>query len=303
MWFDRGGQAYDENKLSFRDHEPWNDAIRFECESVRDSVGIMDHGGFTKYLVTGAGAEAFLNNVFCGVMPKTGRVKLSYMLTPNGFIWSEATIAKLDEGRYLLCGPTLAIDRDFDWLMLHCPNDGSVDIEKGYHHDAALLVMGPKSRTLLARLTDANLSKDAMPWMSVSEITIAGRPVTAMRVSYVGELGWELHLSNGDLPHTYREIQEKGQDLGIIDFGSYALNVMRLEKGYHGWGSDFGTEYTLYDAKLEGFVNWNKGDFIGRDAVLKQAKSQPGWSCLVLLLMAITLMRMPVTLSSRTLNG
>ena len=137
--------------------------------------------------------------------------------------------------------------------------------------------MGPKSRTLLARLTDANLSKDAMPWMSVSEITIAGRPVTAMRVSYVGELGWELHLSNGDLPHTYREIQEKGQDLGIIDFGSYALNVMRLEKGYHGWGSDFGTEYTLYDAKLEGFVNWNKGDFIGRDAVLKQAKSQPGW--------------------------
>ena len=177
MWFDRGGQAYDESKLSFRDHQPWHDAIRFECEGVRDAVGVMDHGGFTKYLVTGAGAEAFLNYVFCGTMPKTGRVKISYMLTHKGFIWSEATIAKLGESRYLLCGPTLAIDRDFDWLMSHCPQDGSVHIEKGYH----------------------------------------------------------------------------------------------------GWGSDFGTEYTRYDANLEGFVNWNKDDFIGKDAVLKQSQSQPEW--------------------------
>lgn len=277
MWFDRGGQAYDESKLSFRDHEPWHDAIRFECEAVRDGVGVMDHGGFTKYLVTGTGAEAFLNTVFCGMMPKTGRVKLSYMLTPKGFIWSEATIANLGESRYLLCGPTLAIDRDFDWLMSHCPQDGSVHIEKGYHHDSALMVMGPQSRSLLTRLTDADLSKDIMPWMSVSEISIAGINVTAMRVSYVGELGWEIHLSSEDLPYVYQEIQENGQDLEIIDFGSYALNVMRLEKGYHGWGSDFGTEYTLYDAKLEGFVNWKKEDFIGRDAVLKQSQSQSEW--------------------------
>lgn len=84
-------------------------------------------------------------------------------------------------------------------------------------------------------------------------------------------------MSREDLPHIYQVIQENGQDLGIIDFGSYALNVMRLEKGYHGWGSDFGTEYTLYDAKLEGFVNWKKEDFIGRDAVLKQSQSQSEW--------------------------
>ena len=139
------------------------------------------------------------------------------------------------------------------------------------------MVMGPQSRSLLTRLTDADLSKDIMPWMSVSEISFAGINVTAMRVSYVGELGWEIHLSSEDLPHVYQEIQENGQDLGIIDFGSYALNVMRLEKGYHGWGSDFGTEYTLYDAKLEGFVNWKKEDFIGRDAVLKQSQSQSEW--------------------------
>ena len=280
MWFDRGGQAYDENDLSFRDKEPWRDAIKAECEGVRDAVGVMDHGGFTKYLVTGHGAEQFLNTVFCGAMPKQGRVKLSYMLTPKGFIWSEATIAKLADNRYLLCGPTLAVDRDFDWLVAHCPDDGSVIVEKGYHHDAALMVMGPQSRTLLSRLTDADLSKDAMPWMSVAEITLAGKAVTAMRVSYVGELGWELHLPDGDLPAVYQAIMDHGVDLGIMNFGSYALNVMRVEKGYHGWGADFGTEYTLYDAKLDGFVSRDKGDFIGKGAVLEQSNHPPEWSFL-----------------------
>ena len=277
MWFDRGGEAYDEARLSFRDHEPWRSAVKRECEAVRDAVGVMDHGGFTKYLVTGDGAEAFLNRVMCGAAPKAGRVKLSYMLTPKGRIWSEATIARLGDGRYLLCGPTLAVDRDFDWLMAACPDDGSVTIEKGYHHDAALMVMGPQSRSLLSRLTDADLSKEAMPWMSVREITVAGKPVTAMRVSYVGELGWELHLAGDDLPALYEALFAEGAELGLTDFGSYALNVMRVEKGYHGWGADFGTEYTLYDAGIEGFVNWDKGDFTGRDAVLAQSEAAAEW--------------------------
>ena len=277
MWFDRGGQAYEENSLSFRDSEPWREAIKAECEGVRDAVGVMDHGGFTKYLVTGDGAEQFLNRVFCGRIPKQGRVKLSYMLTPKGHIWSEATIAKLADDKYLLCGPTLAVDRDFDWLMMHCPEDGAVKIEKGYHHDAALMVMGPNARALLSRLTRADLSKDTMPWMSVAEITIAGKPTTAMRVSFVGELGWELHVASDDLPFVYQAIIDHGQDLGVIDFGSYALNVMRVEKGYHGWGADFGTEYSLYDAKLDGFVNWDKGDFIGKNAVMEQSKQDPEW--------------------------
>ena len=277
MWFDRGGQAYDENKLSFRDDEPWHDAIRLECEAVRDRVGVMDHGGFTKYLVTGTGAAAFLNQVICGTTPKEGRVKLSYMLTPKGYIWSEATIAHLGPDRFLLCGPTLAVDRDFDWLHAHCPQDGTVTIEKGYDRDAALLVMGPRSRELLSRLTDADLSKEAMRWMSVSEITVAGKAVTAMRVSFVGELGWELHLASADLDAVYQALIDNGQDLGLTDFGSYALNVMRIEKGYHGWGSDFGTEYTLFDAKLEGFAKLDKDDFIGKDAVKQQSTSAPEW--------------------------
>lgn len=277
FWFDRGGNAYDPEKLSFRDNEPWREAVRFECENVRDTVGIMDHGGFTKFEVTGPGATTYLDRVFCGAMPKVGRVKLSYMLTPKGRIWGEATIARLEENRYLLCGPTLAVDRDFDWLSSHLPSDGSVSLKLGSARDAALMVMGPKSRVLLSRLTDADLIRTAMPWMSVAEIDIAGKPVTAMRVSYVGELGWELHLASSDLAHVYDAVSEVGSDFGLVDFGSYALNAMRVEKGYHGWGADFGTEYTLFDAGLAGFAKMDKPDFIGRAALLEQQSQDPDW--------------------------
>ena len=277
LWFDRGDQAYDSDKLSFRDEEPWREAVRYECEAVRDAVGVMDHGGFTKYEVSGPGAKAFLETALCGTAPRVGRVKLSYMLTPKGMMWSEATIAHLEEGRYLLCGPTLAVDRDFDWLTGLLPGDGTVKLTKGFHRDGALMLMGPKSRALLSRLTDAEIGPDAMPWMSVAEIQVAGKSVTAMRVSYVGELGWELHASSDDLPEIYSAICSEGADLGLTDFGSYALNSMRIEKGYHGWGVDFGTEYTLFDAGLSQFANTGKSDFVGLQAVLQQGNKEPEW--------------------------
>ncbi len=274
MWFQRDG-ARDTGELSFHD-EPWHAAVQAECETVRDGVGVMDHGGFTKFSVSGPRAAEFLSWVFCGALPAVGRVRLSYLLTPKGRIWSEATIARLTEDRFLLCGPTLAVDRDFDCLKAHLPVDG-VSLTKGHPHDAALLVMGPKSRDLLSGLTDADLSAEAAPWLSVAEIQIAGIPVTALRVSYVGELGWELHLASADLPGLYDAIKTAGAPHGICDFGSYALNAMRIEKGYHGWGADFGTEYTLFDAGLGKFANMNKGDFIGRDAVEAQAQNAPDW--------------------------
>ena len=274
MWFDRDGAA-DTGALSFHE-EPWHAAVRAECETVRDAVGVMDHGGFTKYGISGPGTAEYLSKIFCGGLPSVGRVRLSYLLTPKGRIWSEATIARLGEDRFLLCGPTLAIDRDFDWLTAHLPESG-VTLSKGHPHDAALLVMGPKSRDVLADLATADLSAEAAPWMSVAEIEIAGIPVTALRVSYVGELGWELHLSSDQLPALYAAIQNAGAEHGICDFGSYALNAMRVEKGYHGWGADFGTEYTLSDAGLSKFANLKKGDFIGREAVVSQSETTSDW--------------------------
>lgn len=274
FWFARDASE-NTGVLSFQE-EPWQSAVRRECETVRDAVGIMDHGGFTKFEVNGPGAAAFLSRIITGTVPPVGRVRLSYMLTPKGRIWSETTIARLSDDRFLLCGPTLAVDRDFDWLRTHVPPEG-VALTKGFHRDGALLVMGPDARAVLSGLTDANLGADAAPWMSVAEIQIAGVAATALRLSYVGELGWELHVSSSDLPRLYDSIWQGGQDHGICAFGSYALNAMRIEKGYHGWGTDFGTEYTLFDAGLSGFANLKKGDFIGRDAVVAQCAQSPEW--------------------------
>ncbi len=275
FWFKRS-QADDPEALSFG-HEPWQDAVRIECETVRDAVGVMDHGGFTKFTLEGPEAAKALSRIVCGALPPVGRVRLSYMLTPKGRIWSEATIARLGENKFLLCGPTLAINRDFDWLSAELEG-ARCTIVKGHQHDGALMVMGPKSRALLQELTDADLSATNAPWMSVSEIEIAGVPVTAMRVSYVGELGWELHVASVDLHTLYNAIWQAGMVHGICNFGSYALNAMRIEKGYHGWGADFGTEYTLFDAGLGRFANMTKGDFVGRAAVENQVDTPAGWT-------------------------
>ena len=282
FWFDPAGCNSPE-RLSFRNIEPWREAVRRECEAVRDRVGIMDHGGFTKYEVEGSGAGEFLDRVFCGRLPAVGRVRLAYMLTPGGKIWSEATIARLDQNRYLLCGPTLADLRDYDWLCKHRGDGDSIVLRRGSARDGSLMLMGPDSRSLLTRLTDADLSADAMPWMSVAELQIAGCACTAMRVSYVGELGWELHLASSDLAGVYAEICRAGKDFGLADFGSRALNSMRLEKAYHGWGTDFGNEYTMFDAGLEKFIDFEKSDFIGRDAVMRQRNGSPEWRFIRLL--------------------
>ncbi|MBD3666260.1 GcvT family protein [Sulfitobacter aestuariivivens] len=266
-----GGDA----DLSFH-HEPWQDAVALECKTIANSVGVMDHGGFTKYDLQGPRAEAFLSKLVCGGIPKTGRVRLSYMLTPKGHIRSEATVARLAEDRFLLCGPTLADLRDFDWLKAHLPKDG-VSLRRGHTHDAALMVMGPKSRDVLQPLTNADLSAEAAPWLSVAEITLAGVPLIAMRVSYVGELGWELHLPSDHLVDVYEAIMTNVGKVEGCQFGSFALNAMRIEKGYHGWGADFGTEYTLFDAGLDRFANMKKGNFVGRDSVLAQSQTSAAW--------------------------
>ena len=276
FWFDLYG-CNKPDQLSFCHDEPWHDAVRRECESVRDAVGVMDHGGFTKFEVQGPGASEFINRVFCGRLPDIGRIKLSYILTPLGKIWSEATIARLDENRFLLCGPTIADQRDHDWLRSRSPSDNSVELQRGSKYDAALMVMGPKSRELLSQICDADLGKTAMPWMSVAELSVAGCAVIAIRVSYVGELGWELHMKSEHLIDVYNAVSKAGAQFKLVNFGSYALNSMRLEKAYHAWGADFGIEYTMFDAGLDKFIDFDKSDFIGRDEVLKQQKQEPEW--------------------------
>ena len=276
FWFDQDNRG-NSDLLSFRTIEPWRDPVRRECEAVRDAVGVMDHGGFTKFEVEGPGSTTFLARVFCGRLPEVGRVRLAYMLTPGGKIWSEATIARLDRNQYLLCGPTLADQRDYDWLCRYLPGDGSVRLRRGSRRDGALMVMGPGSRDLLSGLCDADMSRENMPWMSVQELRIANVAATAMRVSFVGELGWELHLASEKLEQVYLAICQAGTRHGLVDFGSYALNAMRIEKAYHGWGAELGVEYTMFDAGLEKHVDFQRTEFIGREAVLRQGATGPEW--------------------------
>jgi len=214
-----------------------------------------------------------------------GRVRLSYLLRPDGMLLGEATIARLDEDRFLLLGPTAARERDLDHLQRlasrNGSGDGAVEVRHGTGRTSTLMVMGPRSRELLGRLSDDDLSAAAAPWMSVREVTVAGAPATALRVSFVGELGWELHLDDRHLVDVYGALRGAGDDLGLVDFGSHALNAMRVEKGYHGWQSDFGDEYTPFDAGLGRFVALDhpaKGDFVGRDAVLAHRERPADWA-------------------------
>jgi dimethylglycine dehydrogenase len=280
LWF-QTDTVRDTGHLSFR-HEGWEPAVRAECEAVRDRVGVMDHCGFTRYRVEGPGAAAWLDWLFCGRLPRVGRVGLRYVLSDKGMVFTEATITRLAENSFLLLGPTLAEKRDFDAFRRLLPDDGSVSLSDESGTRATLMVMGPRSRDLLTRLTDADLSAASAPWMSASEITVAGVPVLALRVSFVGELGWELHMSMEEMPAIYEALWREGADLGLADFGSYALNAMRVEKGYHGWQAEFGIEYTPFDAGLERFVAFDKGDFRGRDATLARRGAEPAWTFVML---------------------
>ncbi len=275
FWF--GSGEYSHDTLSYRD-EHWHDVVATECEAVRDHVGVMDHGGFTRYEISGPGAAEFLDRMVCTRLPKIGQVRLSYLLRANGTVWSEATIGRLSDDHFLWLGPTAARERDFDWLQRHLPADGSVDLKLGTDRTSTLMVMGPNSRELLSRLTSADVSKTEAPWMSVREIDVAGIVATALRVSFVGELGWELHVDDEDLVGLYTALHDAGGDLGLRDFGSYALNSMRIEKGYHGWGSEFGVEYTPFDVGLDRFLALDKPDFIGREATLARAETPAAWS-------------------------
>ena len=276
FWFS-STTRYHHKTASYRD-EPWHHSVKDECLAVRDRVGVMDHAGFARYEVAGPGAAAFLDRIFCTRLPAPGRVRLAYMLRPNGTLWSEATIAHLAPDRYLILGPTAARERDFDWLQCHRHPDDDLELRQGVDRTSTLMVMGPASRELLSRLSDDDLSRDGAPWMSARHITVAGAEATGLRVSFVGELGWELHLDDHDLVPVYHALHGAGTDLGLRDFGSYALNAMRIEKGYHGWQTEFGVEYTPHDAGLDRFVHPDKGDFVGRDAVLARAGRPAEWS-------------------------
>jgi dimethylglycine dehydrogenase len=262
-------------EASFR-RPAWHAAVRRECEAVQQRVAVLDLPGFTKFEVSGLRASAWLDRMVAGVVPKPGRTALNYFLNERGGIVTEMTLTHLESDRYWLISAAAGERHDEHWLRSHLPGDGSVRIDNVTARHGTLIVVGPRSRALLSRLTHADLSNDAFPWLSTRRIPLEYTEATALRVNYVGELGWELHVPVEHLLSVYDALWTAGEPLGLADFGLYAMDSLRLEKVYRSWKADLTTEYTPFMASLDRFVRLDKpGGFIGREALQREAATGP----------------------------
>jgi dimethylglycine dehydrogenase len=280
-WFAPSG-AKAEADLTFK-RPNWFKYVAEEVKSVRERVGVLDLSGFSKFEISGPGAEAYLDRLCANRPPKkAGGIILTQLLTKKGRIEAEATICRLADDRFYLLSAAVAQTHDKDWLEKHMPSDGSVqlaDITGGW---GVLVVAGPRSRELLSNLTHESLSNADFPWLSAKEIEIAGIPARAMRVNYVGELGWELHHEMTFQRTLYDRIMAAGAGLGVGNFGTAAMNSMRLEKAYRAWGNEMNTEVTPIEAGLERLVKRKDREFNGKTAIDTQLKEGIRWRCVLM---------------------
>jgi heterotetrameric sarcosine oxidase gamma subunit len=241
-----------------------------ECRAIRERAGLLDMSSFAKYEVRGPGAEASLDRLCANRLPAAGRVALTQMLSPRGGIEADLTITRLGPDRFYVVTAAATQARDLDWIERHLPADGSVTVEDVTGAWGVLMLAGPRARDILGALTDADLSTAAFPFMAARDIAVGPVPVRALRVTYTGELGWELHHPIEWSRTLYGLLLEAGAAAGIADVGYRALDSLRLEKGYRLWGVDIGPQDTPLEAGLERFVAFDKGDFIGREPLLRQ---------------------------------
>ena len=265
-WFSLDGR---EEEPGFT-HNNTFEVVAGECEAVRERVGILDLSSFAKYEVTGSDAESFLNRVCANRVPKKdGGISLVHYLSTAGRIAGESTITRIAEGHYYILSGAGAEDRDIDWLR-HGVREGEDVVIENITEDWGVLVLsGPNSRDTLAKLTGVDLTNQGFRWLTCQQIEVAGVPVRALRVSYVGELGWELHCPMNRLLELYDAVWTAGEEFGIANFGVYAVNSLRLEKAYKGWGAELTNEITMIEAGLERFFAESKEGFVGKNATLE----------------------------------
>ncbi len=265
-------------KLQFR-RTNTHHLVAAECCAVRERVGIMDLSSFAKFDVTGPGAEALLDRLTANRLPKKlGGIGLTQVLSDNGRILGEWTITRLGPDRFYLLTGAGAEEQARDDLAFAAGSD--VTITNVTDAFGMLVVAGPKSREVLAGLTDSDMSNAGFRWLSAQQITLAGIPVRALRVTYVGELGWEIHAPMAELARLYAVIWKAGQSHGIVDFGVQAVNSLRMEKGYRGYGAELTNEITLIEADCTRFYAPDKGDFRGR-AATEAVRANPVTTTLV----------------------
>ena len=266
------------------ERQNWFDSVGEEHRAVRERVALFDQSSFAKYRVSGAGAAEALSWICANrVDAPVGAVVYTQMLNRRGGIESDLTVTRLAADEYYLVTGTGFATHDFDWIRRHIPPGCDARIEDVTSAWAVLSLMGPKSRELLQSLVRADLSNEAFPFAGMREIAINGALLRALRVSYVGELGWELHVPVECAAMVYQRLITAGEEHGIVNAGYRAIESLRLEKAYRAWGGDIGPDYNPLEAGLGWAVDLASGkDFIGREAILEQrqrplAKSLAGF--------------------------
>ncbi len=272
-WFAQDGDdtSHDATQTWGR-NGPWQQRIKEECEAVRDAAGILDLPGFSRYRLQGDGAAEFLRSLATGGIPKVGRIGLIYIADDRGRIVTEMSVMRLDEDFFFLITAASAEWHDFDLLQAHMPNDAAFSLTNVTKEFMTQIFTGPKTRDILAEISDADLSKG---WLTHQSAQINGTWVQLVRVSFAGELGWEIHTKAEDTAKVFDDVMEAGAKYGLKPFGMYALNSLRIEKGYRAWKGDLSTDYSMLQGGLGRFVKLDKPqDFPGKAAI--QNEKQQG---------------------------
>lgn len=258
------------------DKQNWFEYSAAEHHAVRGIVGLFDQSSFAKFLLQGRDAERALNRVCANdVAVPVGSVVYTPWLNERGGIEADLTVTRLAEDRYLVITSVATQTRDFAWLKRHIPADAHAlltDITSAY---AVLGVMGPRSRDLLSRLTPTDLSNETFPFATAQEIDLAYTRAWALRITYVGELGWELYIPTEFALSVYDALVAEGTAFGLVHAGYHAMNSLRIEKGYRHWGHDITEDDTPLQAGLSFAVAYDKPGFIGREALLRERESLP----------------------------
>jgi 4-methylaminobutanoate oxidase (formaldehyde-forming) len=271
-WFAPAGVTPEYEYSWFRQN--WFEYSAKEHRAIRENVGVLDQSSFAELLVQGADATPLMGQVCANdIDVPIGRLVYTQWLNDHGGIEADVTVCRLAETEYLVVTPAASQTRDFHWLRRHARDRSATvtDVSSGY---AVLGVMGPNSRKLLEQISSADLSNDAFPFGHFQDIELGHAMARALRVTYVGELGWELHIPTEYALHAYDTLNTAGEAFKLHHVGMHAMNSLRIEKAYRHWGHDITDEDTPVEAGLNFAVAYDKaGGFIGRDALLRQKDS------------------------------
>uniref|UniRef100_A0A674D908 Dimethylglycine dehydrogenase, mitochondrial n=1 Tax=Salmo trutta TaxID=8032 RepID=A0A674D908_SALTR len=272
-WFYKPGDNVG-YKPSFR-RTNWFGPVGRECKLVMEKVGVIDLTPFGKFMVKGKDSHKLLDRLFANTMPKVGLTNISHMLTPTGRVYAEVTITQLTPGEFLLITGSGSELHDLRWMEEEVVEGAyDVDISNVTEDIGVLGVAGPKARDVLQKLTQEDMSDASFKFLHCKPIQLGGVNLRAIRISYTGELGWELYIPHKDMAAVYQAIMAAGEDEGIDNFGTYAMSSLRLEKGFRGWGAEMNCDTNPLEAGLDYFIKLNKhADFIGK-AALQEIKAK-----------------------------